>query len=121
MLNDNIKKLRKKQNLTQEALASRMCVVRQTISKWENGISVPDAEQLIRLADILGVSVSELIGPSKKDEKKQNAISIELARVNEQLASKNMRTKKIIKDIFIILLVLLLVYVILCIINIFPA
>lgn len=61
MLGDTIKKLRKKQGISQEELALKMHVVRQTISKWENGLSVPDAEELIRLSEVLQVSVGELL------------------------------------------------------------
>ena len=50
MLGDTIKMLRKKQNVSQEELAMKMHVVRQTVSKWEKGLSVPDAEEVIRLA-----------------------------------------------------------------------
>lgn len=69
MLNENLKQLRKSRGLSQEELAIRLNVVRQTISKWEKGISVPDADMLIKIADIFEVSVSELLG-AKIDEKK---------------------------------------------------
>ena len=62
MLNENLKQLRKSKGLSQEELAIRLNVVRQTISKWEKGISVPDADMLIKIADIFEVSVSELLG-----------------------------------------------------------
>ena len=60
MLNENLKQLRKSRGLSQEELAIRLNVVRQTISKWEKGISVPDADMLIKIADVFEVSVSEL-------------------------------------------------------------
>jgi transcriptional regulator with XRE-family HTH domain len=62
MLNDNIRTIRKNKGFTQEDLANRLHVTRQTISKWEKGLSVPDAEMLSRLADELEVPVSELLG-----------------------------------------------------------
>ena len=62
MLNENLKQLRKSKGLSQEELAIRLNVVRQTISKWEKGLSVPDADMLIKIADIFEVSVSELLG-----------------------------------------------------------
>ena len=62
MLNKNLKQLRKSRGLSQEELAIRLNVVRQTISKWEKGISVPDADMLIKIADIFEVNVSELLG-----------------------------------------------------------
>ena len=70
MLNENLKQLRKSKGLSQEELAIRLNVVRQTISKWEKGLSVPDADMLIKIADIFEVSVSELIG-AKIDERKE--------------------------------------------------
>ena len=62
MLNENIKNLRKAKGLSQEELANRLNVVRQTISKWEKGLSVPDSSMLISLADELDTSVSTLLG-----------------------------------------------------------
>ena len=61
MLNENIKNLRKAKGLSQEELANRLNVVRQTISKWEKGLSVPDSSKLISLADELDTSVSILL------------------------------------------------------------
>ena len=58
MLNENIKKLRKSKGLSQEELAIKLNVVRQTVSKWENGLSVPDSDMLIALADELDTSVT---------------------------------------------------------------
>ena len=69
MLNENLKQLRKNKGLSQEELAIRLNVVRQTISKWEKGLSVPDADMLIKIADIFEVSIIELLG-AKIDEKK---------------------------------------------------
>ena len=93
MLNENLKQLRKSKGLSQEELAIRLNVVRQTISKWEKGLSVPDADMLIKIADIFEVSVSELLG-AKIDERKEqdvNAVADQLMRINEQLAIKNRR------------------------------
>ena len=64
MLNENIKRLRKLKGLSQEELAIKLNVVRQTVSKWENGLSVPDSSMLIVLADELDTSVSTLLGES---------------------------------------------------------
>ena len=89
MLSKNLKIFRKRKGLTQENVAEALNVVRQTISKWEKGISVPDADMLIKLAEILDVSVSELIGSDVTDEKNEDMIAVELARVVEQLASRN--------------------------------
>ena len=61
MLSEKLKYLRKAKRLSQEDLAIRLCVVRQTISKWEKGFSVPDAEMLLKIAEVLDVSVNELL------------------------------------------------------------
>ena len=62
MLNENIRTIRKNKGFTQEELAIRLHVTRQTISKWEKGLSVPDAALLSDMAEIFEVSVSELLG-----------------------------------------------------------
>lgn len=108
MLSKNLKIFRKRKGLTQENVAEALNVVRQTISKWEKGISVPDADMLIKLAEILDVSVSELIGSDVADEKNEDMIAVELARVVEQLASRNRRLKKVLKCVLIFLIILLL-------------
>ena len=88
MLNDNIKKYRKEKGLSQEEMAVRLHVVRQTVSKWENNLSVPDAEVLIRIADLLGVPVSKLLG-GETEHTSAGDLTDELARLNELLAQKN--------------------------------
>ena len=62
MFSDNLKTLRRQKGMSQEILAQRLNVVRQTISKWEKGLSVPDAEMLTRIAELFEVSVSDLLG-----------------------------------------------------------
>ena len=116
MLSKNLKIFRKRKGLTQENVAEALNVVRQTISKWEKGISVPDADMLIRLAEILDVSVNELIGSDIADEN-EDMIAVELARVVEQLANRNRRSKKFLKCVLIFLVILLLSFVFLCVIN----
>ena len=62
MIEENIRRLRKNAKMSQEDLAEKLSVVRQTISKWERGLSVPDAEMVIKIADLFNVPVSELLG-----------------------------------------------------------
>ena len=62
MFSENLKTLRKNKGFSQEQLSVRLNVVRQTISKWEKGLSVPDAEMLVKISEILNVSVSDLLG-----------------------------------------------------------
>lgn len=88
MINDNIRKCRKEKGLSQEEMAVRLHVVRQTVSKWENGLSVPDAEVLIRMAELLEVSVSKLLGIGADSGNVENLAS-ELASLNEELAERN--------------------------------
>lgn len=89
MLNENIKKIRQSKSLSQEELAIKLNVVRQTVSKWERGLSVPDSEMLVSISDILDTPISTLLGEtisenSQKDLKviseKLEVITLELAR-----------------------------------------
>ncbi len=91
MLGDNIQKYRKARGLTQEQLSARIPVVRQTLSKWEKNLSVPDAQALLRLSQVLGVSVEVLLDTPQQGEN----LAAELARVNEELAERNRQLKKI--------------------------
>ena len=86
MLSENIKKYRKEQKLSQEELAAQLHVVRQTLSKWENNLSVPDADQLISLADALGVSVNTLLGTELNNPDDPKDIAAELEKANKQIA-----------------------------------
>ena len=108
MLQDNIRNLRKNRGLTQEELAIRLNVVRQTVSKWEKGLSVPDAEMLQKLADVLEVSVSQLLGGEPEQlSQKQDEIAQQLARINEQLAVRNRRSKRLWRFLGMVLGILL--------------
>lgn len=89
MLGDQIKKYRKEKKMSQEELAIPLNVVRQTVSKWENNLSVPDAELLIRLAEVLEISVAELLGTDEQPQSESlsaETLGAELARLNEELA-----------------------------------
>lgn len=97
MLNENIKALRKAKGLTQEDFAARLHVVRQTVSKWERGLSVPDSEMLIKISELLEVSVSDLLGTEIPDHAAQTNIAGQLAIINEQLAARNRRGKLLMK------------------------
>ena len=90
MLDENIKQLRKAKGLSQEELAIKLNVVRQTVSKWENGLSVPDSSMLISLADEFGVSVSDLL-----------AISEKLEVINLQLSNRHSSKVKTIRWLLI--------------------
>lgn len=109
MFSENLKAIRKAKGYTQEELAIKIHVVRQTVSKWEKGLSVPDADVLTKIADVLEVSVSELLGAEMKGEISRNEVAEQLAKISEQLAVKNKRAKLIWKIIGIILILGLVV------------
>ena len=109
MFGENLKTLRKQKGFSQEELATRLHVVRQTISKWEKNLSVPDADTLIRLAEILEMSVSELLGAKIENENTASDVAEQLSRINEQLAIKNRRSRRIWKIVAIILAAIILI------------
>ena len=109
MFGENLKTLRKQKGFSQEELATRLHVVRQTISKWEKNLSGPDADTLIRLAEILEVSVSELLGAKIENENTASDVAEQLSRINEQLAIKNRRSRRIWKIVAIILAAIVLI------------
>ncbi len=117
MLGDNIKALRKSKGLTQEELAIRLNVVRQTVSKWEKGISVPDAEALQEIADVLEVDIRQLLGGKIETTQDSSELVEQLARINEQLIIKNRRSGKIWKIIGFGLLGIVVVYILLMVIS----
>ena len=115
MLSENIKSLRKQKGYSQETLAQELNVVRQTVSKWEKGYSVPDALMLERLAELFEVSVGELLGEgTEKNTEPQSdlaQISAQLAILNEQYArelARKQKLRKIAKAALIPVLVLFL-------------
>ncbi|MBQ8983185.1 MAG: helix-turn-helix transcriptional regulator [Lachnospiraceae bacterium] len=120
MLNENIKTLRKSKGLSQEELAIKLNVVRQTVSKWENGLSVPDSSMLMLLAEELDTSVSTLLGepvtePAADDVK---AIAEKLEVINLQLAKKDRQKMQTIRWVLIVLCVLIvIVFIALAVIN----
>ena len=120
MLNENIKNLRKSKGLSQEELAIKLNVVRQTVSKWENGLSVPDSSMLISLSDELDTSVSELLGEPitefAADDLK--TISEKLEVINLQLAKRSIARIKTVRCMLILLCVLIIaVFIALMAIN----
>ena len=111
MLNENIKRIRKSKGLSQEELAIKLNVVRQTVSKWENGLSVPDSSMLTMLADELDTTVSELLGelvaePTTDDLK---ILSKKLEVINLQLAKRSITKIKTIRWILISLCVVIVI------------
>ena len=123
MLNENIKALRKQKGYSQETLAQQLNVVRQTVSKWEKGLSVPDAEMLNAISELFEVPVSALLGSTITEEpgtenansSKLDEIAKQLAVLNGQLANQTARRRKTVKrvilGVFIGLLVTFILYI----------
>lgn len=108
MLNENIKSIRKSKGLSQEELAVKLNVVRQTISKWEQGLSVPDSDMLISISEVLETPVSTLLGETISESKADDlrAISEKLEVINLQLAQRKQGRQKVIHWFFIFLCVI---------------
>ena len=117
MLAENLKKIRKDKGYTQEILAEKLNVVRQTVSKWENGLSLPDVDMLSKIANVLETDVNILLD-GQITTTDQSVIVKQLAKINEQLTIKNRRYKKIMKTIAIILLIIVIFGILLVILNI---
>ena len=109
MLNENVKAIRKSKGLSQQELAVKLNVVRQTISKWEQGLSVPDSDMLISISEVLETPVSTLLGEkvieSEVDDLK--AISAKLEVINLQLAQGKIARKRILHWLLIALCVVI--------------
>ena len=118
MLKDNIKILRKQKGLSQEELSIKLNVVRQTISKWEQGLSVPDAEMLLSISEVFDTPVSTLLGETISEESpdRLKEISEKLEMINLQLAQRK-ESKRKFWHIFFILLSIMIVLIFITIIT----
>ena len=105
MLNENMKAIRKAKGLSQQELAIKLNVVRQTISKWEQGLSVPDSDMLIAISEVLETPVSTLLGEkviaAEADDLK--AISAKLEVINLQLAQRKTTRRRVLHGLLIAL------------------
>lgn len=120
MLNENIKSIRKSKGLSQEELAVKLNVVRQTISKWEQGLSVPDSEMLISISEVLETSVSTLLGETIIEPKVDGlkAISEKLEVINLQLSQRKISRRKTYHWLFISLCaVIVIISAVLIVLN----
>lgn len=136
MFNENLKRIRKERGYTQEELATKVGVVRQTVSKWEKGLSVPDADILCKIAEILDTDINILLGTEiavdvdnfnglnsnnsnkKKNINDNNVVEEQLTKISEQLDIKNKRNRKIWKTIGIALLVIVIFNIFLVLFNV---
>ena len=120
MLSENIKVIRKSKGLSQQELAIKLNVVRQTVSKWENGLSVPDSEMLISLSETLETPVSTLLGETVVEAAAEDlkAISEKLEVINLQLARKKDMQRKALHGLFLILCVsIVVIFVVLAVLG----
>ena len=120
MLNENLRAIRKSKGLSQEELAIKLNVVRQTISKWEQGLSVPDSDMLISIAEVLETPVSTLLGETVAEATSDDlkAISQKLEVINLQLAQKKAARQKTLHWCFIALCVVVVIaYAALIVLN----
>lgn len=120
MLSENIKAIRKSKGLSQEELAIKLNVVRQTISKWEQGLSVPDSDMLISISEILETPVSTLLGETVMESKVDDikAISEKLEIINLQLAQRKTTRRKILHWLLISLcIVIAAIFAVLIVLN----
>lgn len=103
MLSENMKALRKSKGLSQQELAVKLNVVRQTISKWEQGLSVPDSDMLIAISEALETPVSTLLGETVMEPEADDlkAISAKLEVINLQLARRSAARTRILHWLFI--------------------
>ncbi len=110
MLNENIKAIRKSKGLSQEELAIKLNVVRQTISKWEQGLSVPDADMLISMSEVLETPVSTLLGETVIEPKIDDLemISEKLEIINLQFAKNKTMRRKIVHWMFLSLCIVII-------------
>ena len=111
MLNENIKAIRKAKGLSQLELAVKLNIVRQTVSKWEQGLSVPDADLLIALSQALETPVSTLLGETvmESEADRLQAISEKLEVINLQLAQRKTMRRAIIRWLLISICAMILV------------
>lgn len=120
MLNENIKAARKSKGLSQQELAIKLNVVRQTVSKWEQGLSVPDSDMLIAISEVLEISVSKLLGETVVETETDSlkAISEKLEVINLQLAQRKTTRRKILHWLLISLCaVIVIISAVLIVIN----
>ena len=111
MLNENIKAVRKSKGLSQEELAVKLNVVRQTISKWEQGLSVPDSDMLLSISEALETPVSTLLGETVMESKADDlkVISEKLEIINLQLAQRKTARQRTLQWLLISLCAVIII------------
>ena len=79
LIADKIKKLRKDNNMTQEDLADKLNVSRQTISKWETNVGVPDIDNIKAICNLFNISTDELLDYNNELVKKKKQFIIDMS------------------------------------------
>ena len=133
LFNENLKKIRKERGYTQEELAAKVGVVRQTVSKWEKGLSVPDTDILCKIAEVLDTNINILLGDEiatdvddlnqlnsneKKNNNDNNVVEEQLTKISKQLTIKNKWNRKIWKTIGFILVAIVIFNIFLVLFNV---
>lgn len=118
MFSENLKTVRKEKGISQEELATHLHIVRQTVSKWEKALSVPDADLLIKLSEILEVPVSTLLGEKIEPSTEKNVMAEQLERLNAQISEKNRRSRHIWKAVITIAVAIAAITILFMVLNI---
>ncbi len=118
MLSDKIKYTRIKKEMTQLQLANHLNIVRQTVSKWEKGLSVPDADMLVKIAELFDISVSELLDINVGNDEDSKVISNQLLDINNELAIKNRRNSLILKVVIAIIVGYIVLQIVMVILSV---
>lgn len=116
--NNKLYSLRKQKGLSQEELANRLNVSRQTISKWEVGDSTPDMEKLIAISDLFEISLDELVTGKPAAFTKESIAEIEQKIGTDENKKKIKKILKIVAIVFGIILLIdiisMIIYLSLC-------
>lgn len=91
MFNGNLQRLREEAGLSQKELAEKLHVVRQTVSKWEKGLSVPDADMLLQIAEVFGVTPNELLDVDEVSSLDTEEITWRTTAISEQIRAASQR------------------------------
>lgn len=112
MFKENLRKYRKNKGLSQEDLASKLNIVRQTVSKWEKGYSIPDANMIQKISAILEVSISDLLGDYSINETNIDDFTETLNNINYELGKNNSRSVLLWKTVGIVSILSIIITVV---------
>lgn len=123
-LSDNLKKIRKEHSLSQEQLAEKLGVSRQSVSKWESGQAYPEMDKMVQLCKIFNLNIDDLLNQDIKEvnnnKQSKNNINkfiddflIFITKTIDMFSCMNLKTKiKCVFEQFIIIIILILIYLI---------